>query len=247
MESNESSFDLIERYVENKLSAEEKEVFENQLKEDQALREETSSFKTVIGGIKSSQRSALLNQIKEVDAEMPKAMKTVSLFDFSMARKESIYWIAASIVLTLCIGGYFFSNQARKSDELFAQYFSPDTLKIKRLSPEVSNQYQKGNYAAAVKALNQLHKSFDDTTNATNLFYKGNAYLALKDPEKAIECFQKVLDSPNGVYKKESEWYLALSYVKAKKFKKARPILKNIASNSSHPYQKDAEDVLLKM
>ena len=247
MEMNESSFDLFERYIEDKLNIDEKEIFERQLIEDPLLKEEVQQYKTVIGGIRSVERLKMLNEIKVADAEMPRALKTVSLFDFSNSRKESFYWIAASIIMVLCIGGYWFINQEKKSDELFTQYFTPDKSKLKRLSPEASDNYQKGNYAAAIKALNNLQSSFDDTTEATNLFYKGNSYLALKEPDKAIECFKKVIESPNGVYKKESEWYLALSYVKAKKFNKARPILKRISENNDHPYQQDAKDVLDKM
>jgi hypothetical protein len=254
-----SPFERIEQYLEGSMSSAEKTEFESHLNEP-SWGEELQSYKTLTGGIRSVQRHKMLRHLQSVDDSMSKYEpesepiavaegKTRPLLGGGW-KNELYYWVAAACILALLIPGYYFI-QDQKTEKLFTQYFSPHQAGATLATPseEVMREYREGDYAQALHLLITNEKSLteNDTTILSTLFYKGNMFLATQKPKDAIVCFEKILKDPSDRYRKESEWYLSLSYLKDNKPEQAKKLLKNIVTDAQNSHQKEAEAILKKL
>jgi predicted HAD superfamily hydrolase len=137
--------------------------------------------------------------------------------------KKINWWIAASIVALISLGGYFaLSNQSTSNEELYNMYFSPYENVVEPIvrnqvnltkKAQVFTQYEQGEYQKAIDGFNQLTTK-DSIAVPTINFYRANAYLQLKEIKKAQGIFHQVIESKNKEWKEESLWYLALISLK---------------------------------
>ncbi|MBC8111396.1 MAG: hypothetical protein H7Y04_10085 [Verrucomicrobia bacterium] len=237
------SFEEIEQYNEKQLTAEQEQIFKQKLIAQSAAQESLQVYQTITQGIKAVQRKHLLLQLAEEEEAMPafetpKKNKTV----FFVISTQKMYWAAASLLLMAVVGFYFFS-QSQKLDQLFSQYFSPHTEDSIPLASDVLSHYHNHDYPLVVKKL----EAQSDSVYTAELFYKGNAYLGLRDAPNAIVCFEEIAQKIGNPYQKDSEWYLALSYIEAKNPKKAKLVLEKIVADNTHPHYQKALSLFNKL
>ncbi|WP_405607685.1 tetratricopeptide repeat protein [Polaribacter sp. Asnod1-A03] len=167
--------------------------------------------------------------------------------------KKTKWFIAASIAVIISLSSYFvFNNQSISNQELYATYFTPHrniVVPIVRSETKATNKitafknYETGKYTEAIALFNQLTKN-DSIDNNTLHFYKGNAYLQLNKPEKAILSFLKISDSDTN-WQEERLWYLALASLKTDKKEDAKKYLIHLKSNNSKGFKlKEIENLL---
>lgn len=101
--------------------------------------------------------------------------------------------------------------------------------------------YNQAKYKSALVAFTNLLKQ--EPNNQTYLFFSGITYMGLEDYNNAIVLLSKVVASESDDYKKESKWYLGLSYIKTGELDKASKYLTEL-SNSNGYYQSQAQDLL---
>lgn len=105
-------------------------------------------------------------------------------------------------------------------------------------------KFINNNYSESINDLHIILNQFPDDINA--LFYSGLCYYYLNMPDKAIVFFNKTINHPIKTFDQESEWYLALSYLKNQKSSEAKKILYSIAEKDGF-YALKAEAELEKM
>lgn len=169
-------------------------------------------------------------------------------------RKKFNWRIAASILLLIGLGSYFvFFNQSLSNNELYTKYFYPyenviepivrDQMKLTKKG-EVFSLYERGAYEKAIEGFNQLlsQNSFDV---ATLNFYKANAYLQLKEYEKAQPLFAKIVANKNKEWQAESLWYLGLISLKLNEVADAKKYFEEL---KNQPFKnKEVNDLLDKL
>lgn len=243
--------ELIDRYYEGTLSQEEKLAFEKRLADEVTFAQEVALHKKIVAGLKASSRGNMLKKLQEEDAKMEAyqpVAKTIPLYGGS---SQKLYWAIAAGFILLLIPFVILYNQRQSSEQLFTQYFAPyshqeGALPTDGPADQAMDLYKNQNYAQALPILDKMLGG-KEGKEAAILFYKGNSHLALDHAEDAINSFEGVLALSPNPYTEEAEWYLALSYVKAAKKRKAKKLLEDIIKKQDHPYQKEARDLLTQL
>ncbi len=168
--------------------------------------------------------------------------------------KKTSWWIAASIVALIGLSGYFaLFNPSVSNEELYDTYFSPYENVVEPIvrnqvnltkKTEIFSQYEQGEYQKAIDGFNQLTTK-DSIAVATINFYKANAYLQLKEFEKAQGILYQVLENENKEWKEESLWYLALTSLKLNDVDAAIAYLQKLQKQNKKVFKnKEVEDLL---
>src|SRR6185369_9266575 len=125
---------LIEKFLEGRMSDDEKREFENKLKLDQSLSAMMTDMNLLVEGIKmsasqsskeeKSDRLKFFNEINEIE----KNAFEISANDVKiipMYRRPWALAAAASIVLLITLTFYFLREQTPINDKLYTAYFEP--------------------------------------------------------------------------------------------------------------------------
>lgn len=135
-----SNFDLIDDYLTNRLRGQDKELFENQLESDPALKSEVELQKNILEGIKHARALELKSMLSKVQV----GASTVH-FDFSIARLAA--GLIGAGVLAASLYYYF-------KPDLHFQDASTDILKkTEKLKPTLEEQKPEESIPADSAAL----------------------------------------------------------------------------------------------
>jgi tetratricopeptide (TPR) repeat protein len=168
--------------------------------------------------------------------------------------KKTNWWIAASMATLIGLSGYFaLFNQAVSNEELYDTYFSPYENVVEPIvrnqvnltkKAKIFSQYEQGEYQKAIDGFNQLITQ-DSIAFTTINFYKANAYLQLKEFEKAQGLLYQVIENENKEWKEESLWYLALISLKLNDVDAATIYLQKLQKQNKKVFKnKEVEDLL---
>lgn len=169
--------------------------------------------------------------------------------------KKTRWWIAASVITLIGLSGYFaLFNPSVSNEELYDTYFYPYENVVEPIvrnqvnltkKAQVFNQYELGEYQKAIDGFDQLTTK-DSIDVATINFYKANAYLQLKEFEKAQGVLHQVIESGNNEWKEESLWYLALISLKLNDENTAKEHLLKLQKQNKKVFNnKEVEDLLI--
>lgn len=230
---------LIERYLNDELSAEELQAFEKRMKENRLFAEEIYAHRDVISGIDYYFRLELKRKLVEEEERLLGPAVTT----------QQMLGIAASVALLL-VAVYLFKGNSINPESTFKAYFSPYPANY-ALTAVVDDSamrgasamklYEKGSYEDALYAFDiQVEQSKD---YETPLFYSAVTLLKLKRIKDANSRL-KLLINRESSYSAAARWYLALSYLRAGKFGMCEKLLRQVASSRSNEYQDEAHRLL---
>ena len=110
--------DLIEKYIQNKLSPEEELILDELLQNDPDFERELTLHANLKVAIKKNDDDNFRNLISELESK--------AKMERSMPRRTYMKWLAAaSIVLLLGLSYFLTIDQKATTNELFANYFEP--------------------------------------------------------------------------------------------------------------------------
>ena len=247
MNENIAQTELIERYLDNELSADEKARFESRLRNEAGLAEEVHLQRQLHEGLRAAGRSRLLGMLAAEDRQMDEYHPPAQVIRFDDATRQRFYWAAAAILLLL-IPLYMILGPGRRDEKLFAAYFKPyQGVSVQADAPlaQAMQEYQQRDYAQALPILERLlgEGSAEDTT----LFFKGNASLALEQTPDAISCFRQIIANSGHPFYREAQWYLALAYLQDGAADEAKTQLQSLVKDASHPHHQEAMELLKKL
>ena len=240
--------ELIENFVEGKLSENERKDFETRLIVDGDFKEEFDLYKSVVAGIKASGLENLKAKMKEADYELD----SNNVVELKFAKKQNsrlYYSIAASIVLILGIAFIWNFNSGNSLSDLADSVYEKDkglpvemSVNIQTLN-DAMNSYKTGDYHTAQNhLLNILH---NNQANDTTIFYLGLVEYELGNFIKSQEYFNAISDS--SIYCPKAEYRLLLSLLKINSVNDAKAECKKILSNPNHQYREKAELISKKL
>lgn len=258
-EFTDETYQKIEAYILRSMSQDEITSFEEQMNSDEFLKKEVllqqslhQSFNEKDWSI--DQRADKLEELTKLTAQLSsdeykKASQNITAASEAyfesidkknpQTKRFSFYkvGIAASILLLLSIPFFWSGNTIGSQYEALAQW------------EDVPSIIEKGNAQnAAVKGETLFrahdydkvvsHFSTSDTLSPYSLMYLGIAYLELDNTEKALQTFDKLLDTKS-IESSRAYWYQLLAYVKEENKEKIKETLAIIlSSEQNYNYKK---------
>lgn len=209
--------ETVERYNDNQMPADERLIFEEKLQNDAAFKTQVEDVKTLFDGI---QFQSLKEQLDLFHKETPLENKP--------SKVRYLHFIKMGIAAAIIIGiGLFWMNGNSSNDRLYAKYFTPDpglpttmgTTNNYTFFDGMVN-YKQGDYKKAIQKWSVLEQK--SPANDTLQYFLGVAYLADKNPTKAISYLSKTVDSPKNIFFEDATFYLGLAYLKVDKRTEAK-------------------------
>ncbi len=158
--------------------------------------------------------------------------------------------IAASLLIVLVAGGYFFIRNQYRSDNLFSDAFSayPNQFSVMGSSEKNSfteglNHYDNHEYEKAITSFSKIEEGNEYAIPAQ--LYLGISFLALNQSEESINALEKLI-ARETTYSDAARWYLALAYLKNDSEEKAISLLEHIVQIRGFQSQQ-AEKLLQKL
>ncbi len=245
---NNDQIYLIERYVSDLLTPEERTNFESHLESDPEFKTAYEDYLMLNNLMQAAGRIDLQSKLDQFETEVvvPKKQKVIPL------------WIkralpaAAVIVVMFGIYQYYFANQGITGNELYSDYFetyaAPATLRSGDSNAiatwnEAMKYYEQEDFTKASELISEVENGVPDTTKA---FYSAMAQLGSGSPdmESILKSLDLVLTADND-YQEQAKWYKALVLLKMGEPTKARELLYEISQSGG--YMKDAALEIVQM
>ncbi len=274
MEFNQTIYEKIDAYIFDRLTAEEKSLFEKEMEDNQELKEEvrfTLGIKSSISGkdwllfdeeIESDQVKHI-SQLKRSEkyASIAADLETIgneyfeTLDQKPKTRNKFLYIAgAAAIAMLLFVGYYFSSNQS--TDKLYATYNDWQELPSLTLQGDDQAILAKGEaffgnneYEEAITVFStKLDESIQNKQQPHPyiLAYLGASYLGLDNYDKALNIFDRLLES-NTLDNSRGYWYKAMVYLKQGNREEAINTLKLLLENKTNFNFDKAQELLKKL
>jgi hypothetical protein len=210
---------LIEKYFEGQLSEDEKQVFNENLKNDEDFKMSFEFEKDVKDGIHFLERDSLKKMLKDFE-EKPQT-KIIPL------RNWFLLGAAATVVMGISLW-LFFGNQA-SSEELYLSYYQSYPNVVAPIVRGDNTQDEKQRAFQAYEeekhqiAQTLFHQIFEKTKEEYALFYESQCYFASGETQKGIQLLENFnFSNEKYPFKTQQRWYLALGYLKLKEVEKAK-------------------------
>lgn len=203
--------EMLDSYLDGKLTAEEMKTFEAVMARDEVLYRE---FK-----LHQDMSRALLNDKAD---DFRKLLDKAHLRYEKRDRRPLFYKMAAAFIVFLAVGGIvmLLSHRSSPTKDLADKYYqtyqplngvrSEDPKQDKILSTAFQ-AYDKGDYFTSARNFETLLKL--NPNNNQVRFYLAVSYMENKSETNAIRLLQEIIDSRDVYYLSQSEWYLGICYL----------------------------------
>lgn len=239
--------ELIEKYLGNRLTDDEKVSFESNLS-FQEFRDELLLQAKLVDAASDAVDRDLISYLNNY--EQPERTRFLSepLMKYAAV---ILLLIAAVIVFNLKSESFEINHLALIENYNFT--FPAEIVErgeADEMSPEYKNalsHYANGQYQESISAFSNIMQP----SEKTNL-YLANAYIELNDFKKAIEILEhnfievegtKIELSTSSILQNR-EWYLAIAQLGIGKTKEAKEAFKEMANSQDHLFKEKAEEIL---
>lgn len=224
--------ELLDKYLTENISVEDKKRVEDALESDSELRAKLSMLKIQKSHLKSHddfQKSKQL--IQQIGQEFSSPINKHSNF-------KLLYMLPFAATACLLLAFFFLPIQLHKSSEdLFAQYFEPSKISlIKRslqdgdIQLKAQQAFNNADYRQANEYLVQLATGNNNDLDIQ--FYLAIAKIGSEDFNSALAILQEL--EQEQVYAAGAKWYAALSHLKLENTERASSLLQSIPETSSY-------------
>jgi tetratricopeptide (TPR) repeat protein len=255
MKENTYDIELIEKFLDGKMTVEEKLLFEEKQAQNEEFKNLLTDMDLLLEGVKLSasktskedklERLKFFNDILDMEAhlsasedkaEEAKVGKTKMI---PFYQKPWVLAVAASVALLITVSAIWMQTRSPQHERLYAIYFQPfdspgsgltrgsseETLKTKAY-----DAYDNGRYDEAITLFNQILQNVDDPISHLCL---GNAQLEAGQFAPAEKTFNHMLAEHSDLVT-QAKWYLALTYLKQAKMERAKATLWEISKSSTY-------------
>jgi len=262
MSFDEHTLKLMEDYLENRLSEEERHTFEKELELDSDFKKSFSVYKKMNGFYNeeswylSKKDDISLENIKSIYNETEFTVFANRLEEFKQKRKLKlkrkilyITSIAAAMALLIISGNYFFTDSLSTS-ELYTTYYSENDLPSLTVQDDNENTlakaeylYRKQNYMEALKLFKQAEQ---DQYNPKLSIYLALSYSALNKYGDALMELD-TLQQSSTIDSDKAYWFKALIYLKQDNREKSIEYLNRLTKDPTNFNYDKAKELLLKL
>lgn len=233
--------DILIQYLDGTLTAEDTKNLVERFNQDKDLKQELDQLSMAVQAVK---KYGLKEKISGIHAEMmskrdrtPKTKVRTMYFDLRNGLR-----IAASILLLL-VGYGVYTYVHVSPDNLVSPELQPYSFRTTRNAEtsELKQMYENKEYKNVLDLIEQ-NKLNQDEDN----FMKANSYLGLHEYGRSAEYFENILKQHSDTkYHYESEYYLALCYIKLNKPVEALHLLSLIKADTNHKYHEKVNSTFM--
>lgn len=216
------------RYLDGELSQQERNLMEERLSRDEALRERFNSLNLArqaiqFYGTSHTVRSLHHQMMKEVQPVKPGKLVVLSKWT-----KYAI-GIAASILIVFLVSRGFNSPNPGPGELYQIAFVDFDASGNRGSAPvnEIQNGYQLNDHASVITN-NEL------AVNQHDSLLVALSYLKTGNTRSSIAWLQPL--TTHGTYRQDAEFYMGLAYLKQRDYNHALQIARKIHSDPSHLY-----------
>lgn len=237
--------DQIDRYLDNRLPAEETAQFERELAWNADLQTLLDSVRLAREAVKTA---ALRAKVRSLHEQFVQELPPLAINDdrpqhgeapiIALQTTRSSGWvlrIAASVLLAVAYGTYQYSTL--NADGFYAANYVQYQLPVTRTAPtnpgSLDKLYHDADFPAVIRAFAQL-----PAQTPKDYFLTGLAHLHQKQFDQAIDRFAAVRQHSGESYEQETDYYLALAYVGAGRISEAYPLFDKIHKSPRHLYHR---------
>lgn len=244
MKDKEQQYEIIENYLLSRLSQDQKNDFEMELRESTLLHEELNLHKSLHETLADEDLLLFRGRLKETIT----AEKSTQRTKIKGLRSPLLLKVAASITLIIGLSfivSQFLLNLQPSSKKIVMDYFEPydNLISSRGLSDEKLNRamfaYDRGNYVEAIA----LFSNLSDQEYSLIDFYRGVSYLAISDGNEAVQAFHKAKNESNRSLHDAMDWYLSLGYLLEEDLTKSKELLNKLKDGNS-VYKEQATTLL---
>ncbi|MFK7921217.1 MAG: hypothetical protein AB8H47_04635 [Bacteroidia bacterium] len=240
----------IDAYLRKQLSPEAQLAFEQALEDDASLAD---ALKQHLEALVAIRQKGFQSEIAETESETKDEAFVENVAKTRRLTPLRIFLVAASITLVAMLSWWVMTASQNDAEKLFAAHFyapaASDLLRGGAQTPADSlptplveglQAYQKGAYSEAIVDFSAVPKDQLTAFERSHLnLLSGISYLVGAEYDSAQLYFQTA-----DMHVEAADWYLALSYFRAKDFKTARELLSKIANDNTHEFQLLAQKLL---
>jgi hypothetical protein len=212
------TFEQIESFVLDDMSADDRHAFEQRMRNDPAFREEVELERENIRAIELGGLDRVMRQVRAED---------------SVKRDSSIHWSAvlkyAAVVALLLGGALWIGLRPNANERLFTEHFTPDPGLPVAMSAtsdpafaDAMISYKEGKYAEARAKWAPLLQQ--EPMNDTLRYYNASAWLAEGDAAAAVPVLEGLAGDTATALRTKAQWFLFLAHVRAGEIAKAMAI-----------------------
>lgn len=214
--------DLIDKYIQKKASTEELEEIRQLMEKDAHFREEVIFHLELQKAVKKDESQKLKEHLQSLEQKKNKA------------RFIPIIWkVAAVFVIGLSL--FWIFNMSPDYEKLYTENFvpypnivAPTVRDLNGSENEVEKAfryYDNADYAKAAEAFKTIYT--EDKVGYAN-FYYGISLMADHQIEKAVQALENSDWEIPARYQNQTDWYLALGYLKTDNKEKAIAYLEKV-------------------
>ncbi len=235
----EQKLNRVDRYLHGDMSAEEKNVFERQLKEDPELAELLELQKELSDVLLDQEAQEFAGVLEDV-YDTYSGNRKRSLWRRPVYRVTGI----AATVLILLGSGYVIRERVNKlpvNRAIVAKYYRPYHVPVNYRSPEGTldatfrkavEQYNNKKYDEAISLFEQVLK--EDTTRMDANLMNGLSNFEVHHYNKADSSFNKIIKNRDNLYLQQAQWYLGFCFLMTNQNDKAVALYRKIIAQQGY-------------
>ena len=250
MKSERENYDLIEKYLANELSGQEKTAFEEKAKTDKDFAEEVIAHTL-------TQKEIEAAAMAELKARVKTNLTGARRADIISMRQTRMRWFSVAAVILILIACIplipgIMGPSTWTSDQIYTENFeipgdlrntgsvrsvedgtrSPEEIHRDKMNVVWDEAVELINQKDYQGAIDQYEVLLQDSitmakAGSTIRFQTGVVWLLNENPEKAIEYFHAV--RPNTQFGPSAKWYTGMAYLKLDNREAAKTIFEEVA------------------
>lgn len=206
--AREFTFEEIEAYLAGALDDEMALQIEDEIRSNPSFAQAVEKHRKAHSLVQQYAIGQLKNKVKSIQEEEART------------KTGTIPWmkIAASLLIVMLAGGYFFIRNVYRTDQLFEDSFNayPNQFSVmgsseKNLFTEGLQHYEKQEYEEAIDKFSKIQSESEYAVPSQ--LYMGISFLALDQSGEAINTLESLIEKGT-TYSDAARWYLALAYMK---------------------------------
>jgi tetratricopeptide (TPR) repeat protein len=233
---NEAGLEKTGQYLDNEMSPDERREFELQIANDEELRNYIQLYSGIDKTMKAENTMPDEKELRQTLDQMGRKYFTGGGKVIQLSLKK-LMAIAASVIILVSAGIYFFMQSKPSAEKLYAQFAQHETINIQArgstgdsLAQQAAEKFNGKHYEEALLLFQQyLAKQPDDIQMKLSMAI---CYMELGKNKEADAVFSE-LASGSSAYAATAQWYQALSALKKKDMAACRTAINSIPSSSS--------------
>lgn len=236
MNDNFSDTALLIQYLDGELTGEELELTRERISKSDDLRKELEKLRLARATVKLYGQTQKVSAIhKEMMAELKKEQPASPPKIFTLFR--SVIYVAASVILIVGAIGFYQYWQLSPDNIYNGNYhaYTPGKSRSITNEPTVENELKANRPDRAIELFTAILKP-----SVPDYFYVGNAQLQKGNASAAVQSFLQVLQKnaqdKTQFFEDDTEYYLAMAYLKNNQLSQAIPLFEKIHADQNHLY-----------